>query len=156
MPDADMVWRSAVLLEDYKGQKQLTVRFEDDDEEEGAVTVKDPNNLPPLKNPDILIGENDLTSLSYLHEPAGEIKITLSALLEIRLLKNLNINMKQITLQTVPLMDIPHFLLKNTSDQCLFFLMVEWKQIFYFGDILYDQELGSHCMGKSIFRNVLC
>ena len=27
-------------------------------------------DLPPLRNPDILIGENDLTSLSYLHEPA--------------------------------------------------------------------------------------
>lgn len=26
--------------------------------------------LPPLRNPDILVGENDLTSLSYLHEPA--------------------------------------------------------------------------------------
>uniref|UniRef100_H2ZQ89 Myosin motor domain-containing protein n=1 Tax=Ciona savignyi TaxID=51511 RepID=H2ZQ89_CIOSA len=26
--------------------------------------------LPPLRNPEILIGENDLTSLSYLHEPA--------------------------------------------------------------------------------------
>lgn len=35
------------------------------------MTVKDSNSLPPLKNPDILIGENDLTSLSYLHEPAG-------------------------------------------------------------------------------------
>ena len=28
------------------------------------------SSLPPLRNPDILIGENDLTSLSYLHEPA--------------------------------------------------------------------------------------
>ena len=28
------------------------------------------SELPPLRNPDILIGENDLTSLSYLHEPA--------------------------------------------------------------------------------------
>ncbi|ELT95840.1 hypothetical protein CAPTEDRAFT_112077, partial [Capitella teleta] len=27
-------------------------------------------SLPPLRNPEILIGENDLTSLSYLHEPA--------------------------------------------------------------------------------------
>lgn len=27
-------------------------------------------NLPPLRNPDILVGENDLTALSYLHEPA--------------------------------------------------------------------------------------
>lgn len=26
--------------------------------------------LPPLKNPEILIGSNDLTSLSYLHEPS--------------------------------------------------------------------------------------
>lgn len=32
----------------------------------------DPSNprLPPLRNPDILVGENDLTALSYLHEPA--------------------------------------------------------------------------------------
>lgn len=28
------------------------------------------NNLPHLRNPDILVGENDLTALSYLHEPA--------------------------------------------------------------------------------------
>lgn len=26
--------------------------------------------LPHLRNPDILVGENDLTALSYLHEPA--------------------------------------------------------------------------------------
>lgn len=26
--------------------------------------------MPPLRNPDVLIGANDLTSLSYLHEPA--------------------------------------------------------------------------------------
>ena len=30
----------------------------------------DPSALPPLRNPDILVGENDLTALSYLHEPA--------------------------------------------------------------------------------------
>lgn len=28
------------------------------------------NNLPPLRNPNILVGKNNLTSLSYLHEPA--------------------------------------------------------------------------------------
>lgn len=28
------------------------------------------HKLPPLRNPDILVGENDLTALSYLHEPA--------------------------------------------------------------------------------------
>lgn len=36
-----------------------------------SITIKaDESNLPPLKNPDILMGLNDLTSLSYLHEPA--------------------------------------------------------------------------------------
>lgn len=28
------------------------------------------SDLPPLGNPDILEGENDLTALSFLHEPA--------------------------------------------------------------------------------------
>lgn len=31
---------------------------------------RDSNPLPFLRNPDILVGENDLTALSYLHEPA--------------------------------------------------------------------------------------
>ena len=38
------------------------------------VTVRitsDVKSLPPLRNPEILIGANDLTTLSYLHEPAG-------------------------------------------------------------------------------------
>jgi len=39
--------------------------------QEIKIKVKTPDNLPPLRNPDILLGENDLTSLSYLHEPAG-------------------------------------------------------------------------------------
>jgi myosin-5 len=30
------------------------------------------DSLPFLRNPDILIGSDDLTSLSYLHEPAGD------------------------------------------------------------------------------------
>lgn len=32
--------------------------------------VATPSDLPPLGNPDILEGENDLTALSFLHEPA--------------------------------------------------------------------------------------
>ena len=40
--------------------------------------MKTPDNLPPLRNPDILLGENDLTSLSYLHEPAGMILLSLT------------------------------------------------------------------------------
>ncbi len=35
-----------------------------------TLKIKNKDELPPLRNPDILIGENDLTSLSYLHEPA--------------------------------------------------------------------------------------
>lgn len=33
------------------------------------IPVKSEKNLPPLRNPPILIGQNDLTALSYLHEP---------------------------------------------------------------------------------------
>jgi hypothetical protein len=39
--------------------------------QEDKVAVKSDKDLPFLRNPEILIGENDLTSLSYLHEPAG-------------------------------------------------------------------------------------
>ena len=42
--------------------------------QEEDLIVNTPDDLPPLRNPEILIGENDLTSLSYLHEPAGTIK----------------------------------------------------------------------------------
>ena len=35
-----------------------------------VIPLKSASDLPPLRNPDILVGENDLTSLSYLHEPA--------------------------------------------------------------------------------------
>lgn len=34
------------------------------------IKISSDEELPPLQNPDILLGENDLTSLSYLHEPA--------------------------------------------------------------------------------------
>ena len=33
--------------------------------------AESPNSLPPLRNPQMLVGANDLTTLSYLHEPAG-------------------------------------------------------------------------------------
>ena len=38
--------------------------------ENKVLKLKSSADLPPLRNPDILVGENDLTSLSYLHEPA--------------------------------------------------------------------------------------
>lgn len=38
--------------------------------DEHVIKISSDEELPPLQNPDILLGENDLTSLSYLHEPA--------------------------------------------------------------------------------------
>lgn len=44
------------------------MRTEDNDIK--TLRIKAESDLPFLRNPSILIGENDLTSLSYLHEPA--------------------------------------------------------------------------------------
>uniref|UniRef100_A0A8B9CYI7 Unconventional myosin-Va n=1 Tax=Anser brachyrhynchus TaxID=132585 RepID=A0A8B9CYI7_9AVES len=64
------VWKSAELLKDYKpGDKVLQLRLEEGKDLEYCLDPKT-KELPPLRNPDILVGENDLTALSYLHEPA--------------------------------------------------------------------------------------
>ncbi|GFR68421.1 myosin-Vb [Elysia marginata] len=81
IPDPDRVWRAAELLEDYKGQTTLKIQYEEAElatqiiyhrnvaeEAEGTIQVTE-KTLPHLRNPEILIGENDLTSLSYLNEP---------------------------------------------------------------------------------------
>ncbi|XP_071611267.1 unconventional myosin-Vc isoform X1 [Heliangelus exortis] len=68
IPDNEEVWQSAEITKDYKaGDHFLHVQLEDGTELNYPV---DPAALPPLRNPDILVGENDLTALSYLHEPA--------------------------------------------------------------------------------------
>ncbi|XP_066523254.1 unconventional myosin-Va [Hoplias malabaricus] len=70
IPDPIEVWKSAELTKDYyPGDTALQLQFEDGTE---SVYKLDPKGdaLPPLRNPDILVGENDLTALSYLHEPA--------------------------------------------------------------------------------------
>ncbi|BFZ26086.1 hypothetical protein BsWGS_29125 [Bradybaena similaris] len=67
IPDPNEVWRGAELLEDYHGQSVLRIQYENK-AEEGTINVTD-KSLPHLRNPEILIGENDLTSLSYLNEP---------------------------------------------------------------------------------------
>uniref|UniRef100_A0A4X1T514 Myosin VC n=1 Tax=Sus scrofa TaxID=9823 RepID=A0A4X1T514_PIG len=68
IPDPEEVWKSAEIAKDYKiGDKVLQLLLEDGTELDYSV---DPESLPPLRNPDILVGENDLTALSYLHEPA--------------------------------------------------------------------------------------
>ncbi|XP_033693630.1 unconventional myosin-Vb isoform X4 [Tursiops truncatus] len=70
IPDPDEVWRSAELTKDYKeGEKSLQLQLEDETIREYPIDVQS-NQLPFLRNPDILVGENDLTALSYLHEPA--------------------------------------------------------------------------------------
>ncbi|KAI1904367.1 hypothetical protein AGOR_G00004920 [Albula goreensis] len=70
IPDAEEVWKSAELTKDYKqGDTALHLQLEDGTDLEHKLDPKT-KNLPHLRNPDILVGENDLTALSYLHEPA--------------------------------------------------------------------------------------
>ncbi|CAK6961537.1 unconventional myosin-Va-like [Scomber scombrus] len=70
LPDAAEVWKSAELIKDYTpGDQTLFLQLEDGTEVNYKIDPKT-NNLPPLRNPNILVGENDLTALSYLHEPA--------------------------------------------------------------------------------------
>uniref|UniRef100_A0A671RK40 Unconventional myosin-Vb n=1 Tax=Sinocyclocheilus anshuiensis TaxID=1608454 RepID=A0A671RK40_9TELE len=69
IPDPEEVWKSAEIIKDYKeGDKVLHLKLEDESTLEYSIGPKD-NALPFLRNPDILVGENDLTALSYLHEP---------------------------------------------------------------------------------------
>ncbi|KAJ7987122.1 hypothetical protein DPEC_G00335480 [Dallia pectoralis] len=70
IPDKEEVWKGAEIIKDYKeGDSILHLQLEDESPLEFRVGPKD-NALPFLRNPDILVGENDLTALSYLHEPA--------------------------------------------------------------------------------------
>ncbi|XP_058500889.1 unconventional myosin-Va-like [Solea solea] len=70
LPDAAEVWKSADLIKDFTpGDLTLSLQLEDGTEVEFKIDART-NNLPPLRNPNILVGKNDLTSLSYLHEPA--------------------------------------------------------------------------------------
>uniref|UniRef100_A0A9J8CU64 Myosin VC n=1 Tax=Cyprinus carpio carpio TaxID=630221 RepID=A0A9J8CU64_CYPCA len=72
IPDAEHVWQSAEILTDFKpGETVLELQLEDGTSAkfDHSVNIRG-EKLPPLRNPDILVGENDLTALSYLHEPA--------------------------------------------------------------------------------------
>ncbi|XP_036377306.1 unconventional myosin-Va [Megalops cyprinoides] len=69
VPDPEEVWVSASLLRDFScGDAHLLLQLSDGREVQYPVSPK--SGLPPLGNPDILEGENDLTALSFLHEPA--------------------------------------------------------------------------------------
>ncbi|CAB1454539.1 unnamed protein product [Pleuronectes platessa] len=70
IPDAEHVWKSAEIVRDFQsGDKVLELLLEDGTKHHHPLDPSTPR-LPPLRNPDILVGENDLTALSYLHEPA--------------------------------------------------------------------------------------
>lgn len=70
VPHPERVWEGAEVLDDYKdGAGKLRLRL-DASGSVLEVPLGPDKQLPPLRNPDILVGENDLTSLSYLHEPA--------------------------------------------------------------------------------------
>ncbi|CAL8261416.1 unnamed protein product [Merluccius merluccius] len=70
LPDPVDVWRSAELTTAFTpGDECLTLRLEDGTVLDHKIDPKT-NSFPPLRNPNLLVGENDLTALSYLHEPA--------------------------------------------------------------------------------------
>ncbi|CAJ0578142.1 unnamed protein product, partial [Mesorhabditis spiculigera] len=71
LPHPKLVWIGGQLLEDFKpDQRSLKIRLEDHDQTIIQIDIKNEKDLPPLRNPEILTGVNDLTMLSYLHEPA--------------------------------------------------------------------------------------
>ncbi|KAK7892140.1 hypothetical protein WMY93_024103 [Mugilogobius chulae] len=70
IPNEEEIWKSAEITKDFHlGDRALELLLEDGTELHYTVDPSSPQ-LPPLRNPDILVGENDLTALSYLHEPA--------------------------------------------------------------------------------------
>lgn len=69
IPHGEKVWEGAELYEDYKSNEATLVVVTENNEKK-TLTIKKETDLPFLRNPSILVGENDLTSLSYLHEPA--------------------------------------------------------------------------------------
>uniref|UniRef100_A0A4W3GXJ6 Unconventional myosin-Va-like n=1 Tax=Callorhinchus milii TaxID=7868 RepID=A0A4W3GXJ6_CALMI len=71
IPDPEQVWISAELTKDYSEEDDdlLYLKLDDGMNIEFPIDKKT-GALPYLRNPEILMGENDLTALSYLHEPA--------------------------------------------------------------------------------------
>lgn len=63
------MWEGAELAADFhEDDKQLNIIT--DNGESRIIEIRDgKQDLPLLRNPAILIGQNDLTALSYLHEP---------------------------------------------------------------------------------------
>ncbi|CAF1188386.1 unnamed protein product [Adineta steineri] len=67
LPDRELVWRAVTVSANYDGKGKLEVTSPDGGNE--TIPIKSDTDLPPLRNPEILIGQKDLTALSYLNEP---------------------------------------------------------------------------------------
>ncbi|CAF3322996.1 unnamed protein product [Rotaria socialis] len=67
LPDEDRVWRAVIVHKNYDGKGKLEVITSEGETE--ILPIKSDSDLPPLRNPEILIGQKDLTALSYLNEP---------------------------------------------------------------------------------------
>lgn len=68
IPNPSTVWESATITRSFQeGDKTLTIELSNGTTRDIPITSE--RDLPHLRNPAILIGQNDLTALSYLHEP---------------------------------------------------------------------------------------
>ncbi|KNE68519.1 hypothetical protein AMAG_12690 [Allomyces macrogynus ATCC 38327] len=73
VPDDMDGWRAATVHAVIRQSDLVTVKVVDDRGHDRSVTTaltKSTDDLPPLRNPPMLEGIEDLTNLSYLHEPA--------------------------------------------------------------------------------------
>ena len=102
------MWKSAQVVKDFDGST-LQLELEDDATplELQIGNQRGQEGLPPLRNPDILIGENDLTNLSYLHE--------VSLFIILIFLRNKNNNMKNIYFQPAVLHNLAVRFLDNQA-----------------------------------------
>ncbi|XP_055602318.1 unconventional myosin-Va isoform X2 [Uranotaenia lowii] len=69
IPHPETVWQGAVVTKDYKEGDSTLELVVAEGQQKHTIQIKSSSDLPPLRNPAILIGQNDLTALSYLHEP---------------------------------------------------------------------------------------
>ncbi|CAF3948464.1 unnamed protein product, partial [Rotaria sp. Silwood1] len=58
---------NSAVANNYNCKEQLEVTSVERRNE--IITIKNDSDLPSLRNPEILIGQKDLTALSYLNEP---------------------------------------------------------------------------------------
>ena len=67
VPDKERVWVGGEVVRVVTGEG-VEVQCEG----EQGTRFFSCDSLPLLRNPEMLVGANDLTTLSYLHEPAGD------------------------------------------------------------------------------------